>query len=177
MPQFFLGSDNMAFTIYQASAPVLVRILTNLSTILDKAEAHCSARKIAPEALLQFRLYPDMFPLVRQVQIASDMAKGCAARLAGAEVPSYPDSETSFAELKARLKRTIEFINSFKPEQFEGAEDRTVTVRTGGQDRQFKGSDYLMGYVLPHTHFHATTTYAILRHCGVELGKKDYIGA
>lgn len=166
----------MAFSIYQASVPVLTRILTNLSAILDKAEAHCTERKIAPEALLQFRLYPDMFPLVRQVQIATDMSKGCAARLAGAEVPSYADTETTFAELRARLKKTIDFINSFKPEQIEGAESRTITLKTGGQERQFSGADYLMSYVLPHTHFHATTTYAILRHCGVEIGKRDYIG-
>jgi hypothetical protein len=167
----------MAFSIYQASVPVLSRILTNLSAILDKAEAHCTSRKIDPAALLQFRLYPDMFPLVRQVQIATDMAKGCVARLAGAEIPSYADTETSFEELKARLKKTVDFISSFTPEQIEGAEDRTVTIRTGGQDRQFTGSDYLLGYVLPNVHFHATTSYAILRHCGVEIGKKDYIGA
>ena len=166
----------MAFSIYQASVPTLTRILTNLSAILDKAEAHCTARKIAPEALLQFRLYPDMFPLVRQVQIATDMTKGCAARLAGAEVPSYADTETTFEELKARLKKTIDFINSFKPEQIEGAESRTITLKSGGQERQYTGADYLLGYVLPHTHFHATTSYAILRHCGVEVGKKDYIG-
>jgi hypothetical protein len=166
----------MAFSIYQASAPVLARILTNLSAILDKAEAHCTARKIAPEALLQFRLYPDMFPLVRQVQIATDMSKGCVARLAAAEVPSYADTETSFEELRARIKKTIDFINSFKPEQIEGAEDRTIILKTGGTERQFKGGDYLMGFVLPNVHFHATTTYDILRHCGVELGKKDYTG-
>jgi hypothetical protein len=166
----------MAFSIYQASVPVLARILTNLSAILDKAEAHCTARKIAPEALLQFRLYPDMFPLVRQVQIATDMAKGCAARLAGADMPSYADTETSFAELKDRLAKTVAFISAFKPEPFDGAEDRTITFKVGGQDRSFTGSDYLLNFVLPNVHFHATTSYDILRHCGVELGKKDYIG-
>ena len=166
----------MAFSIHQASATALVRILTNLSAILDKAEAHCTAKKIAPEALLQFRLYPDMFALTRQVQIATDMSKGCVARLAGADIPSYEDTETSFAELKARLAKTIAFIQSFKPEQIEGAEDRTILVKTGGQERSFKGSDYVLGFVLPNVHFHATTSYAILRHCGVELGKKDYTG-
>jgi hypothetical protein len=166
----------MAFSIYQASATALARILTNLSAILDKAEAHCTVKKIAPEALLQFRLYPDMFPLVRQVQIATDMAKGCVARLAGADIPSYADTETSFADLKARLAKTIAFIESFKPEQIEGAEDRTILVKAGGQERSFKGSDYVLGFVLPNVHFHATTTYDILRHCGVELGKKDYTG-
>jgi hypothetical protein len=166
----------MAFSIYQASATALARILTQLSAILDKAEAHCTAKKIAPEALLQFRLYPDMFPLMRQVQIATDMSKGCVARLAGADIPSYADTETSFADLKARLAKTIAFIESFKPEQIEGAEDRTILVKTGGQERSFKGSDYVLFFVLPNVHFHATTTYDILRHCGVELGKKDYTG-
>src|SRR5882762_5886462 len=130
MRQFFFGrSDNMAFSIYQASAPVLTRILTNLSAILDKAEAHCTARKIAPEALLQFRLYPDMFPLARQVQIATDMSKGAVARLAQADVPSYADTETTFEELRARLAKTIDFIKGFKPEQLEGSESRTITLK------------------------------------------------
>jgi len=166
----------MSFSIYSASAPVFVRILSNLSAILDKAEAHCTERKIAPEALLQFRLYPDMHPLVRQVQIATDMSKGAVARLAGAEVPSYADTETTFDELRARLAKTIDFIKSLKPEQFDGADDRTVTLKTGNGELVFQGSDYLLGFALPNIHFHATTTYAILRHCGVELGKKDYIG-
>ena len=167
----------MSFSFYAASAPVFVRMLSNLSAILDKAEAHCSERKIAPEALLQFRLYPDMFPLVRQVQIATDMTKGAAARLAGADVPSYADTETTFEELRARLAKTVDFIESLKPEQFEGAEDRAITLKIGGQERSFVGSDYLLNFALPHAYFHVTTTYAILRHCGVELGKKDYIGA
>jgi hypothetical protein len=166
----------MAFSIYQASAPVLTRILANLSGILDKGEASAAARKIAPEVLLQSRLYPNMFPLVRQVQIATDMSKGCVARLAGAEVPSYADTETTFEELRARLKKTIDFINSFKPERFEGAEDRTITFKTGGQEQSLKGADYLLSFVLPNVHFHATTAYDILRHCGVELVKKDYTG-
>ncbi len=166
----------MSFSIYSASAPVFVRILSNLSAILDKAEAHCTARKIAPEALLQFRLYPDMFPLVRQVQIATDMTKGAAARLAGIDVPSYADTETSFEELRARLAKTVDFIQSIKPELFDGAEDRAIVLKTGNGERHFKGDDYLLNFVLPNVHFHATTTYAILRHCGVELGKKDYTG-
>lgn len=166
----------MAFSMYSASAPVLVRILSNLSAVLDKAEAHCTARKISPEALLQFRLYPDMFPLVRQVQIATDVSKGAMGRLAQGEVPSYADTEASFAELQARLAKTIDYIKSFKPEQIEGSESRTVTIKTGGQERSFQGDRYLMDFVLPNVHFHATTTYGILRHCGVELGKKDYLG-
>jgi hypothetical protein len=166
----------MSFSIYSASAPVFVRILSNLSAILDKAEAHCTARKIAPEALLQFRLYPDMFPLVRQVQIATDMTKGAAARLAGVDVPSYEDTETTFGELRARLAKTIDFIKSIKPELFDGAEDRAIVLKSANGERHFKGDDYLLNFVLPNVHFHATTTYAILRHCGVELGKKDYTG-
>ena len=166
----------MSFSIYSASAPVFVRILSNLSAILDKAEAHCTARKIAPEALLQFRLYPDMFPLVRQVQIATDMTKGAAARLAGVDVPSYADTETSFEELRARLAKTVDFIKSIKPELFDGAEDRAIVLKSANGERHFKGDDYLLNFVLPNVHFHATTTYAILRHCGVELGKKDYTG-
>ena len=167
----------MSLSMFQASVPPAMRLLNSLSAILDKVAAHCEERKIDPAVLLQFRLYPDMFPLVRQVQIATDMAKGGVARLAGAEIPSYADTETSFEELKARLKKTIDFINGFSAAQIDGAEDRTITIRTGGQDRQFTGSDYLLGFVLPNVHFHATTTYAILRHCGVELGKKDYTGA
>ena len=167
----------MSFSIYTASVPVFVRMLSNLSALLDKAEAHCTERKIAPEALLQFRLYPDMFPLVRQVQIATDMTKGAAARLGGIEVPSYADTETTFEELRARLAKTIAFINSVKPEQMEGAEDRDILVKTGGQERTFKGRDYLLNFAMAHAYFHVTTSYAILRHCGVDLGKKDYIGA
>ena len=167
----------MAFSIYQASVPVLVRALTNLSALLDKAEAHATAKKIKPEALLQFRLFPDMLPLTSQVQIATDMSKGGAARLAQAEIPSYADTETTFEELKARLAKTIAFISSFKPEQIEGAESRTIVVKTGGQERTFQGDAYLTTFVIPHVFFHVTTAYAILRHCGVEIGKKDFIGA
>jgi hypothetical protein len=166
----------MAFSMYSASAPALVRILSNLSAILGKAEAHCTARKIDPQALLQFRLYPDMFPLIRQVQIATDMSKGAVGRLAGAEIPSYEDSETSFDELRARLAKTIDYIKGFKPEQIEGSESRAITLKARNGEMHFQGDDYLMNFVLPNVHFHATTTYAILRHCGVELGKKDYTG-
>jgi len=166
----------MAFSMYSASAPVLARILSNLSTILDKAEAHCTARDIAPEALLQFRLYPDMFPLVRQVQIATDMSKGAVGRLAAADIPSYEDTETTFDELRARLAKTIDYIKGFKPEQIEGSETRAIVLKTRKGELNFQGDDYLLNFVLPNVHFHATTTYAILRHCGVELGKKDYTG-
>jgi len=166
----------MAFSTYQAAVPAFLQILGNLSTILDKAEAHCTARKIAPEALLQFRLYPDMFPLVRQVQIATDQAKGSMARLAGIEVPSYADTETTFDDLRARLAKTVDFVKSFKPEQLDGAESRTVVLKIRGADRSFQGDQYLTNFVLPNFYFHATIVYAILRHCGVELGKMDFLG-
>jgi hypothetical protein len=166
----------MAFSMYQAAVPAFLQVLDNLSAILDKAEAHCTARKIAPEALLQFRLYPDMLPLVKQVQIATDAAKGLMARLAGVEVPSYPDTETTFDELRARLAKTIDFVKSFKPEQLEGSESRTVILKIGGTERSFVGDQYLVNFVLPNVFFHVSIAYAILRHCGVELGKKDFLG-
>jgi len=166
----------MSFSMYQAAVPAFVQILNNLSAILDKAEAHCTAKNIAPEALLQFRLYPDMFPLVRQVQIATDMSKGAMARLAGVEVPSYADTETGFADLKARLAKTVDFIKSFKPEQLDGSETRTITLKLRTGERSFPGDVYLINYVFPNFYFHATTTYAILRHCGVEIGKMDFLG-
>ena len=167
----------MAFSIYQASAPVLTRILTNLSAILDKAEAHCTARKIAPEALLQFRLYPDMFPLARQVQIASDTAKSAAARLAGVEVPSWEDHETTFAQLKERCEKTDKYLATFTPEQIDGSEDREVVLKMRDGQMNFTGRQYLLGFATPNFYFHLTTAYALLRQCGVEIGKRDFLGA
>jgi hypothetical protein len=162
--------------MYQASVPAFLQILNSLSHILDKAEAHCEAKKIAPEVLLQARLYPNMFPLVRQVQIATDQAKGCVSRLAGAEVPSYADSETSFGELKARLAKTIAHVSSFKPEQIDGSEGKEIKLKLGGNEMTFPGQKYLLHFVFPNFFFHATTTYDILRHNGVEIGKTDFVG-
>jgi len=162
--------------MYQASAPRFVHTLKNLSAILDKAQAYAEAKKIDPIVLTGFRLYPDMLPMARQVQIATDTAKGAVARLAGAEIPKYEDSEQTFAELKARIAKTIDFINSFKPAQVDGSEDREVVLKLGGKDVTFTGMQYLFGFVHPNFYFHVTTAYDILRHNGVEIGKRDYLG-
>jgi hypothetical protein len=162
--------------MFDSSVPVLAHSLKALSTILKKAEAHCQAKKIDPNVLLQARLYPDMFPLTRQVQIACDFAKGAAARLAGAEVPSYTDEEKSFADLQARIARTQDFITTFKSDQFKDAATRTVSLKLGGQEMSFTGAEYLNRVVLPNFYFHLATAYGILRHNGVELGKGDFLG-
>jgi hypothetical protein len=166
----------MTISMYQASAPRFVSILTNLSSILDKAQAHVEARKIDPAALTSYRLFPDMLPMTRQVQIACDGAKGAVARLAGVEVPKHDDTEKTFAELKARIAKTIEFVQSIKPAQLDGTEDKDITLKLGGKDTTFKGMQYLLGHALPNIYFHVTTTYNILRHNGVEIGKRDYLG-
>jgi hypothetical protein len=167
----------MSLSMYQASVPVFVRALENLSAILHKGAAYAEARKIEPSVLINARLYPDMLPLSRQIQIATDNAKGPAARLADIERPVYEDNETTFEELQARIAKTIGFLKSIKPAQIDGSEDRTVTLRIGPNDRSFKGQPYLLGFALPNFYFHVTTAYSILRHSGVELGKTDFIGA
>ncbi len=166
----------MSITMYRASVPVFIRALTNLKAVLQKGEAHAEAKKFKPEVLLNDRLCADMFPLTRQVQIATDMTKGCAARLAGVEVPKYDDNEASFADLYARLDKTIEFLKGFKAEQIDGSEGRDITLPSPRGAMEFKGLDYLLGFVVPNVYFHCTTAYAILRHNGVELGKMDFIG-
>ena len=167
----------MTFSMYDASVPVFKQILTSLSAVLDKAEAHTTEKKIEPAALLQARLYPDMFPLTRQVQVACDFAKGCCARLAGAEVPRYDDTEQSFAELKQRIATTIAFIDSLPQDGIEASAQRDISTSSGANAKQFKGQVYLVHYALPHFYFHATTAYALLRHNGLEVGKKDFIGS
>jgi hypothetical protein len=166
----------MPLSMYQASVPAFLQQLTALAGVLDKAEAYASARKIEPAVLFEARLFPDMFPFVRQVQITCDFAKGAAARLAGLEVPVYADVEQSFVELQARIRKTLEFLRTIKPEQIDGSEGRDVTIRIAGNPVMFKGQPYLLNFVLPNFYFHATTAYAILRHNGVELGKRDFIG-
>ncbi len=166
----------MSLTMYQASIPVFVRMLGNLSAILDKAAAHAEAKNIDPGIFINARLAPDMFPLSRQVQIATDMVKGCAARLAGIEVPRYDDNEITFAELQARIAKTKAFLQSVSAAQIDGSEERDVTVKFGSRELNFLGQAYLLDFVLPNFHFHLTTAYAILRHNGVEIGKKDYTG-
>lgn len=166
----------MALSMYQSSVPMLKRMLGSLSTLLAKAAAHAEAKKIDPAVLVGARLFPDMFALARQVQIATDQAKGCAARLAGVEVPKYEDTETTIAELQARLAKTIAFLDSLTPAQIDGSEDKDIVVQVRDLKLDFKGQDYLMQWVLPNFYFHVTTAYNILRHNGIEIGKKDFLG-
>ena len=163
--------------IHDITIPPLTRTLGALGLILTKAEAHCEARKIDPQALLAFRLFPDMFPFTRQVQLACDFSVRIPARLAGAEVPSYPDTETTFAELQARVARARADVAGYGPERFEGAAERAITIKTRVAELNLTGLQFLMQYALPQVHFHATTAYNILRHNGVELGKRDYMGS
>jgi len=162
--------------MFDSSVPVLINFLNGLSAILKKAEEHCAARKIDPDALLKARLFPDMFHLTRQVQLVTDFAKGMGARLAGIPVPSFPDDEKTFAELQARIAKTIDFLGTLTKSQFADAAGRTVNIKVGGNDMSFNGAQYLSGYGLPNFYFHLTTAYNILRHNGLELGKKDYMG-
>lgn len=166
----------MSFGMYQASIPGLVKMLNNLAAILDKAEAHAAERKIAPEVLLNWRLAPDMFPLTKQIQLTSDLAKGAAARLAGVEVPKYADEESTFAELRARIAKTLAFVQGFGPKDIDGSETRDVTLTLRGQNVHFKGEAYLVHFVLPNFYFHAATAYDIVRSFGVEIGKRDFLG-
>jgi hypothetical protein len=163
--------------MYQASVPVLSRGLSNLQAVLSKAEANATAKKIDPSVLINSRLYPDMLPLARQIYIATDTAKGCAARLAGVEPPKYEDVEVTFADLTARIQKTIDYLTTFSPAQIDGSEERTITLpmRNSGP-LIFPGMAYLLHFVLPNFFFHATTAYDILRHCGVEIGKGDFLG-
>jgi uncharacterized protein len=162
--------------MFDTSIPYLTHYLKAFSAILKKAEAHCEAKKIDPNVLLNFRLFPDMLAFTRQVQIACDFAKGCGARLAGVAVPSYADDEKSFADLQARIAKTLDFIGGFTKEQLKGAATCNITIKVGGQDRTMTGEEYLSGFVLPNFYFHITTAYNILRHNGVELGKGDFMG-
>ena len=166
----------MSHSIYVASVPPMIRSLTNLKSILEKAAAHAEAKKIDPSVLINARLYPDMFPLSRQVQIATDVAKGAVSRLAGVELPKYEDNEATFPELIARLDKTIALLESCQPEQIDGSEDKTITLPMHDRTATFKGLPYLYDFVLPNAYFHVTTAYAILRHNGVEIGKKDFLG-
>jgi hypothetical protein len=166
----------MSLTMYQASIPVFIHTLQALSKILDKAAASAEARKIDPSVLINARLAPDMLPLSKQIQIATDGTKGCAARLAGVDVPSFPDTETTFPELQARLARTVDFLKTIKPEQIDASETRKVTLKIGGKDMVFEGQPYLLSFVLPNMYFHAAITHAILRHNGVDIGKRDFLG-
>lgn len=161
---------------YQSTVPVLSHFVKGLQNILRKAEAHCQAKKIEPDAILKARLFPDMFNFTKQVQLVTDFAKGTASRLAGVAIPSYADTEQTFEELQARLQKTLDYLATLKAEQFADAATRTITIKVGGNDKSFPGGEYLAAYAMPNFYFHLTTAYNILRHNGVELGKGDYMG-
>jgi uncharacterized protein len=166
----------MSLTMHQASVAAFQRTLRALSAILDKAEAHATTNKIEPAVLLSARLFPDMFALTRQVQLTCDFAKNGAARLAGVEAPQFEDKEASFSDLKARIAATLAFIDGVKPNQVNGTEEKQITLKIGGSDRHFTGRDYLLFFGLPNFYFHAATAYDILRHNGILLGKRDFLG-
>ena len=166
----------MTISMYQASVPLLSRMLGNLANCLDKAAKHCEDKKIDPEALLKARLFPDMFHLIKQVLIATDMAKGGVARLAGQEPPVYEDTEKTFADLAVRIAKTVTFIDGFRPGQIDGTEEKDITLKMRSGETHFKGLAYLQNFVYGNVYFHITTAYAILRHNGVDVGKRDFLG-
>ena len=166
----------MNISMFQASVPRLVNMLGNLSNILDKAQAHVDAKKLDATTLTSYRLFPDMLPMKSQVQIACDSAKGVVARLAGVESPVFEDNEQTLADLKARVAKTITFIQTMTPAQIDGTEDKEIVVKRGDKETRYKGMQFLLGHALPNVYFHITTTYNILRHNGVEIGKRDYLG-
>ena len=167
----------MTISMYQSSVPVFIRQLRNLSAILTKAAAHAEAKKIEQTVFTSSRLFPDMFPLARQVQIACDTVKAGAARLAGEEVPNFEDTEVTFDQLQERINKTVKFLESLRADQIDGKEEQQITYIQRGKESKFIGQPYLLNYILPNLYFHITTSYAILRHLGVEIGKKDFLGA
>jgi len=167
----------MTVSMYKISVPIFVQFLTSLSAVLDKAAAYCEAKKIEPSALLNARLFPDMFPLARQVRAATDHAVNATARLAGVEPPTFANAEASFAEIKERLDKAIAFVKNFKAAQIDGSEEKAIKITfPSGATRDFTGQSLLLNNSLPNFYFHCTTAYDILRHCGVELGKRDFMG-
>ena len=166
----------MSISVHALAVTAPKARLAALKKFLAKAEAHCAAKKIAPEAMLGMRLFPDMFPLTRQIQLVTDFAKGPAARLAGVEPPAMPDVETTFAQLHARIDATAAFLDSLAPAAFEGAEGRVIVFKAGGAERSFRGDEYLANYAQPNLYFHLVTAYDILRQGGVEIGKRDFLG-
>jgi hypothetical protein len=166
----------MTISMYQASAPRLINSMRNLSAILDKTQIYIDAKKIDPAALLQFRLFPDMLNLTRQIQIATDTARGVVARLAGVDIPTYEDNETSVAELQERITKTIAFIEGFTPAQIDGTEDKAIVTKRGDKETHYTGMQFLLGHAIPNVYFHVSIAFAILRHNGVEIGKRDYLG-
>lgn len=166
----------MPISLFQVAVPTFVQLLNSLTNLLDKAVTHAAAKNIDPSVLVNYRLSPDMFSLAQQVQIATNQAKGAVARLAGAEVPVYADTETTFDELKARIARTLDFVNAFTVDQLDGSEAREIVLKREDKELRLSGQNYLLHLVFPHFYFHVSTTYAILRHAGVDLGKRDFLG-
>ena len=166
----------MTISRYEASVPRFVNILGNLSNILDKTQAHIDAKKLSDASLTAFRLFPDMLPMTTQVQVACDTAKGVVARLAGVDIPAFEDNEQTIAELKARVAKTIAFIQTITPAQIDGTEDKDIVTKRGEKETHYKGMQFLLGHAIPNFYFHITTAYAILRHNGVEIGKRDFLG-
>ncbi len=167
----------MQLYMFQTLIPQSIAALNNLSQILNKGEEYAAQKKIDPEILVNARLAPDMFAFARQIQITTDIIKGGAARLAGVEIPSYPDTETTFEQLQTRIKNTVKFLQSLAPNQIDGSEEKQITLKVGGNELQFLGRPYLLSFVLPNFYFHISIAYAILRHNGVPLSKMDFLGA
>ena len=166
----------MTISMYQASVPRFANILGNLSNILDKAQAHVDAKKLDCATLTAYRLFPDMLPMTTQVLIACDAAKGVVARLAGVDIPVYEDNEKTLADLKARIAKTVAFIKSVPQAQIDGTEDKEIVIKRGDKETRYTGMQFLLGHAIPNFYFHVTTTYNILRHNGIEIGKRDYLG-
>ena len=166
----------MTISLYQASVPPCIQALTALKGVLAKGAEHAESRKIDPAIFLQARLFPNMFALTRQVQVATDLAKGGCCRLAGTVPPTFPDTEASFPDLQRRLDQTIDVLNGLRPADIDGAEGREIVLKVGGQEMRFLGQAYLLQFVLPNVYFHAAAAYTILRHNGVELAKRDFLG-
>ncbi len=167
----------MSLSMYSSSIPVCIRYLRNLSALLTKAQAYAVLKKVDEKVLTSARLFPDMLPLSRQIQIASDVSKAAAARLGGIEMPKFEDTETTFAELQERIAKTIAFLETVQAAQIDGTEEKEITIQAGPRELKFKGQDYLFSWALPNLFFHVTTAYNIMRHNGVEIGKADYLGA
>ncbi len=166
----------MSISVYDQSIARMSHMLQNLDNIISKAETHAEANNIEPSALLQARLFPTMRNFIFQIQVATDVAKGCAARLAGTDIPNWSDDEETFADVHARIKKSLDFLATFKPEQFEGCETRELELKLGSHTVKFTGQSYLLGFVLPNFYFHMTTAYNLLRHSGLDLGKRDFLG-
>lgn len=166
----------MAISIFDQTVSALSRSLLNLDSLVSRAEEHAEANNIDPNVLIQARLYPDMLPFVSQIRIATDTAKGAAGRLSGTEIPKWEDNEATFEDLHVRIRKALTYLATFKPEQFEGAEEKAIEMKLPKQTLNFSGRDYILGFVLPNFYFHVTTAYNILRHNGLAIGKRDYLG-